>query len=71
MENTDNYSNLTEVPQVLRLDNLLDLVESNAMFLNTSASSAQLISNLNNAEQSFKNSIFEQYGNLSSNKSKL
>ena len=71
MENTDNYSNLTEVPQVLRLDNLLDLVESNAMFLNTSASSAQLISNLNNAEQSFKNSIFEQYGNLSNNKSKL
>ena len=71
MENTDNYSNLTEVPQVLRLDNLLDLVESNAMFLNTSASSAQLIRNLNNAEQSFKNSIFEQYGNLSSNKSKL
>ena len=71
MENTDNYSNLTEAPQVLRLDNLLDLVESNAMFLNTSASSAQLISNLNNAEQSFKNSIFEQYGNLSSNKSKL
>ena len=29
MENTDNYSNLTEVPQVLVLEDLLDLVEKN------------------------------------------
>ena len=42
MENTDNYSNLTEVPQVLKLDDLLELVERNQLFLNTSnANSAQ------------------------------
>ena len=36
MENTDNYSNLTEVPQVLKMEGLLEVVEKTQSHLNSS-----------------------------------